>query len=402
MELYIITISLLFFIIIGITEKRKNDKNIEQIPIRINVNGIRGKSTITRMITSVLSEAGYNTVGKTTGTAPRIINNQLSEEIEIVRRPKGVSISEQIDVIDYAKNKRAEALVCECMAVNPDYQKVYQESMIQANIGVIINVLEDHLDLMGPSLDEIALAFSTTIPKNGTVVVQNNEYLSYFKKEAYRKNAEIIVADENEIPEGYLEKFNFVVFPNNVAITLAVAKSLGIEKDVALAGMLKMNPDPGTLTIDEINDGVSHYTFANGFAVNDPSSALEIWDMLLENVITDQSQKPIILFNGRPDRVDRSEQFAEDFFSKINTPFDAIIIGESLNCFESLDEFKEEYNITDLKIFDSVSTQEVISQIGESLDGRFIFGVGNIHGHGYDFLEHINRNKIDMEQSYEY
>lgn len=386
----------------GVAEKRKNDKNIEQIPIRINVNGIRGKSTITRMITSVLAEAGYNTVGKTTGTAPRIINNQLREEIEIVRRPKGVSISEQIDVIDYAKNKEAEALVCECMAVNPDYQKVYQESMIQANIGVIINVLEDHLDLMGPSLDEIALAFSTTIPKSGTVIVQNNEYLSYFKKEAYRKNARVIVADENEIPEGYLEKFNFVVFPNNVAITLAVAKSLGIEKDVALSGMLEMNPDPGTLTIDEINDGVSRYTFANGFAVNDPSSALEIWDMLLENVITDQSQKPIILFNGRPDRVDRSEQFAEDFFSKIDTPFDAIIIGESLNCFETLDELKEEYNITDLKIFDSVSTQEVISQIGESLDGRFVFGVGNIHGHGYDFLEHINRYKIDMEQIYEH
>ncbi|MEG0727688.1 MAG: poly-gamma-glutamate synthase PgsB, partial [Erysipelothrix sp.] len=390
------------FIIMGVAEKRKNDKNIEQIPIRINVNGIRGKSTITRMITSVLAEAGYNTVGKTTGTAPRIINNQLREEIEIVRRPKGVSISEQIDVIDYAKNKEAEALVCECMAVNPDYQKVYQESMIQANIGVIINVLEDHLDLMGPSLDEIALAFSTTIPKSGTVIVQNNEYLSYFKKEAYRKNARVIVADENEIPEGYLEKFNFVVFPNNVAITLAVAKSLGIEKDVALSGMLEMNPDPGTLTIDEINDGVSRYTFANGFAVNDPSSALEIWDMLLENVITDQSQKPIILFNGRPDRVDRSEQFAEDFFSKIDTPFDAIIIGESLNCFETLDELKEEYNITDLKIFDSVSTQEVISQIGESLDGRFVFGVGNIHGHGYDFLEHINRYKIDMEQIYEH
>lgn len=386
----------------GVLEKRKNDKNIEQIPVRINVNGIRGKSTITRMITSVLSEAGYNTVGKTTGTAPRIINNQESEEIEIVRRPKGVSISEQLDVIDYAQSKNAEALVCECMAVNPDYQKVYQESMIQATIGVIINVLEDHLDLMGPSLDEIALAFSTTIPKDGIVVVQNNEYLSYFKKEAYRKNATLIVADEDEIPQGYLEKFNFVVFPNNVAITLAVAKALGISKKTALEGMLKMNPDPGTLTIDEINDGVAHFTFANGFAVNDPSSALEIWNMLLQNEVVNQTEKPIILFNGRPDRVDRSEQFAEDFFSKIDTPFDAIIIGESLNCFEALDEFKEQYNIADLKIFESIPTQEVIQQLGNCLDGKFVFGVGNIHGHGYDFLEHINKNKIDMEQNYEY
>jgi UDP-N-acetylmuramyl tripeptide synthase len=56
-----------------IFEKRRNEKNLKKLKIRVNVNGIRGKSTITRLITAILKEAGYKVVGKTTGTAARIL-----------------------------------------------------------------------------------------------------------------------------------------------------------------------------------------------------------------------------------------------------------------------------------------------------------------------------------------
>ncbi len=45
----------------------------DSIPVRVNVNGIRGKSTVTRLITGVIQEAKYKTVGKTTGTSARMI-----------------------------------------------------------------------------------------------------------------------------------------------------------------------------------------------------------------------------------------------------------------------------------------------------------------------------------------
>ena len=54
-----------------IVEKLQNERNLKKLRIRVNVNGIRGKSTITRMIFSILREAGYHVVGKTTGTAAR-------------------------------------------------------------------------------------------------------------------------------------------------------------------------------------------------------------------------------------------------------------------------------------------------------------------------------------------
>lgn len=65
----------------------------------------------------------------------------------------------------------ADALVSECMAVNPDYQIVFQEKLLQANIGVIVNVLEDHMDVMGYTLDEVAEAFTATIPHNGHLII---------------------------------------------------------------------------------------------------------------------------------------------------------------------------------------------------------------------------------------
>lgn len=112
-----------------IFEKRRNEKNLKKLKIRVNVNGIRGKSTITRLITAILKEAGYKVVGKTTGTAARILYWNQEEEEEIKRKPRGVSISEQIRVVNKAAKVGAEALVCECMAVRPDYQKVFQHDI---------------------------------------------------------------------------------------------------------------------------------------------------------------------------------------------------------------------------------------------------------------------------------
>ena len=95
--------------------------------MRININGIRGKSTVTRLITGIVTEAGYKTIGKTTGTSARMIYWFTDEEKPIVRRPEGPNIGEQRRVVKEAAKLKAEALVSECMAVNPDYQITFQE-----------------------------------------------------------------------------------------------------------------------------------------------------------------------------------------------------------------------------------------------------------------------------------
>ena len=61
LELIVTLVCLCVLITLGIIEKR-NNRNVEKLKIRINVNGIRGKSTITRMTCAVLKKRiqGYS------------------------------------------------------------------------------------------------------------------------------------------------------------------------------------------------------------------------------------------------------------------------------------------------------------------------------------------------------
>ena len=88
--------------VLGIREQLAQKRNVKKIPIMVNINGIRGKSTVTRLITSILTEAGYKTVGKTTGTAARMIYWFQDDEDIIVRQTQGANIGEQLKVLQKA------------------------------------------------------------------------------------------------------------------------------------------------------------------------------------------------------------------------------------------------------------------------------------------------------------
>ena len=353
-------------------------RNVEKIPIRVNINGIRGKSTVTRLITSILTEAGYKTVGKTTGTAARMIYWFQDDEDIIVRQPQGANIGEQLKVLQKAADLNAEALVCECMAVNPDYQKVFQFRMLEANIVVIVNVLEDHLDVMGPTTDEIAMAFSNTIPYNGYLVVDNGPYVRYFTEECKKRNTKIVVADNSKIQEGLIEKFGYTIFEDNISLALAVAEILNIEPEMAFRGMLNANPDPGAATITNFGKAGQNSIFVNGFAANEPSSTLAIWDKIKETL--PNTENPIVLFNGRDDRVDRTDQFIEDCFPYLSEKATLVAMGEGSDRIQKaidsgkLPNIKQFIDLSDLEI------DELIERLYSMSKNRILYGIGNIHG----------------------
>lgn len=388
MEFVAVLLLLLLLIIIGVREQRKNNKNLKKINLRVNVNGIRGKSTITRLISSILAEAGYNNIGKTTGTAARTIYGQNKEEKEIKRRPRGVTISEQIGVIDEAARNNVDSLVCECMAVRPEYQKIYQEKMIKANVGIIVNVLEDHLEEMGPTTNEIAQAFTSTIPYNGILIISQGKYTDYFSKIAEERNTEVYIADEDEIPEAYLDKFEYVVFPNNISISLAFARAMGIDKETALKGMLKANQDPGALIIKNIKENGNESVFVNAFAANDPNSTLEVWDKIhKEGYLENIKNKALVIFNSREDRVDRTEQFSKDCIPYLGEDIDLLLMGSAVDSI--LDEYEKGRfkNVSTLINYENKSGYDVKNKVDELMANRLVFCIGNIHGEGEVFLE---------------
>ncbi|MDN6259239.1 MAG: poly-gamma-glutamate synthase PgsB, partial [Corynebacterium sp.] len=63
------------------------------LDINVHVNGIRGKSTVTRMIGGVLRESGKTTISKTTGTYACVIDSQAGERP--IKRTGPANINEQ-------------------------------------------------------------------------------------------------------------------------------------------------------------------------------------------------------------------------------------------------------------------------------------------------------------------
>ena len=164
-------ILLIILIIIGSVESYYHRYYLKNIPIRIHVNGSRGKSSVTRLIAAGLREADKKVFAKTTGSSPRIIN-EVGEDI-VIHRLRSASIGEQVRLIRNFSKQNIDILIIECMAVQPQYQWVAEQKMIKSTISVITNVRPDHLDEMGHTLYENTMSLSNTIPFNGIFITSS-------------------------------------------------------------------------------------------------------------------------------------------------------------------------------------------------------------------------------------
>jgi poly-gamma-glutamate synthase PgsB/CapB len=289
----------------GVLEQRRHDRNLDAIPVRVLVNGTRGKSTITRLIAGALRGGGLTTVAKTTGTAARFIHPDTSEEP--VRRRFGIpDVGEQIGVVERAARYRPDALVMECMALRPPLQEVSQTKLIRATIGVLSNVRPDHLTEMGPTLDDVARSLSRAMPRGGVCVTAERDRLPLLAAEAARRDCRLLAVDPESVSDAELAGFDWLTFKENVAIALAVAELLGVPRGAALRGMWATPPDPGALTVTRYRHRGGLLRFANVMAANDPQSTLlNIAELTRQRLI----RAPVYgVINCRRDRPERNAQ----------------------------------------------------------------------------------------------
>lgn len=284
-------------------------RRLKMVPHRIHVNGIRGKSTVTRLIAGMLREADMVTVGKSTGSFAAVIRPDGADQP--LHRTGSPTILEQINVVRDWVTPFVDAIVMECMAINPRYQKVSEERIIRSTIGVITNVREDHQDVMGETLPEIARSLMSSCPKNGILVTaeQNPELLDIMFDEARRRGTSLIVADPSQVRSEEVSAFDYISFEENIAIVLAIAELLNIPRHVAMEGMVKAPADPGVLRIERYRIAGKNVTWANLFAVNDRESMVAAAEKL--RPYTGENTTAVGILNNRTDRQRRALQFAD-------------------------------------------------------------------------------------------
>ena len=384
MELTLISINALICIIIillilGIIESRLHINAINKIPIRIHVNGTRGKSSVVRLIAAGLREGGLKTFAKTTGTIPRIINDK-GKDLEL-HRLRSATIGEQIKLIRFFGKKSPDALVMECMAVNPQYQWISEHKIVKSTLGVITNVRRDHVDEMGSTIEDIAYSLSNTIPFNSKVLTSEKLSLKYLKNIANQRNSKIINSTDYNVDSDYMDKMPYLEHKENVNLALAVCEQVGIKRKKALDGMLKTKPDPGALLIWNLEN---NNKFISAFAANDPDSTFKVWELIKSK----EKNKTCFFLNSRDDRRYRTNQLIDLVLNRIN-PDLFIIRADNVEA-----RIAKHGNKTKIKNFTMKSNQnDVINYILE-LNQYTIVGIGNIVGWGEDFISRLKKFKI--------
>jgi gamma-polyglutamate synthase len=309
---------------------RRHQRLLEQLHIRIHVNGIRGKSSVTRLVAAVLREAGYVTLAKTTGSAARVIDPAGVETP--IHRGGAATINEQVGVIARYVTPEIEAIVVECMAVNPLYQRVAQDRIIRGDITVITNVREDHQEVMGETLEQIADSMSVTIPQDGVVITaEARPHLrERIERNAARRRAEFHFADASEVDDAAMVGFDYLEFRENVAVGLKVADVLGIDREVAMRGMWKAVPDIGALRLATVELMGKDVLWVPMFAANDRESVVSIFESLEPQL---KGRTRIGLLNNRADRGRRAELFADVAADALQPYLDHIV---TLGAYEAI------------------------------------------------------------------
>jgi len=375
----------------GVVETRRHDRNIARIPVRVHVNGTRGKSSVTRLIAGGLRASGRRTFAKTTGTMARMILPDGSEvDVYRVGRP---NLIEQTRIVRRALEERAEALVIECMAVSPELQPISELKLVKSTIGVITNVRPDHLDVMGPTVDDVARALSQTLPRSGHAFTAERERVHILEAVARERGSVLHVSDAGDVFEADLAGFSYFEHAENVALALAVCGHLGVERAVALRGMQEATPDPGVLRRYTVRSGDKEVEFVNAFAANDPDSTYLIWQRLGLDRATPGLRR-IVLANCRGDRLQRSGQIAELVASRL--PADHVVLtgeGTALVALQAVSKGLDRERISDLG---GMSAERVYERILNLVEGRgVVVGIGNIVGLGQEIVLHFSNRAVE-------
>lgn len=391
---YVLIALLLFLVVLFGYEHWAHRRRLSRIRIRIHVNGSRGKSSVTRLIAAGLRAGGISTCAKTTGTLPRVI---LPDGRELpVYRPMGANIIEQIRVVSVARKAGAEALVVECMALQPAFQWLSESKLVRATHGIVTNVRPDHLDVMGPDETAVAQALCGMVPRNGKFYSAEERVQEPIVHACNDRKSEcvFITAEQvSAISGADLHPFKDRAHPQNVALALKVCADLGVERKTALAGMWRALPDPGALTEHRLNFFGRDIMFLNGFAANDPVSTRDLW----EEALVRQGMFPlrVALFNLRADRADRSLQLARAYASWTQADF-LVLMGTGTFLFARAAS-DAGIDTSSLIFLEGMRVEEIFERIvSVAKQPVLVVGMGNVGGQGLDLAQYFANRALPL------
>src|SRR5690625_674298 len=373
---------------LGVMETLLHRRILRRLPVRVHVNGTRGKTSVVRLIAAGLRGGGKRVCSKTTGSFAAVTGPD-GEDYPLYR-PNQPNIIEQMRVMRRLAGFEPEIIVMECMALQPHFQSLTERQMVRSTHGVITNARADHLDVMGPGPADVALALAGTVPYGARLFTAEHEYLDTFRMAAKDRKTEVFATTEDDVAQvtnDELARFKYAEHAENVALALNVCKALGVERAAALAGMQQLEPEVGATQVQTIDFFGRNIIFVNAFAANDPDSTEIIWERVIEHY--GQNRYKLAVVNCRFDRPHRSQQLAE--VAGRWTPADHYVLTGSGTLLFARAAVRAGIAANHMTIAEGLDQHELFETVLEHTQGTaLIVGMCNVHGGGAELARQFN------------
>lgn len=365
---------------------------LRRLPVRVHVNGTRGKTSVVRLIAAGLRAGGRRVCAKTTGSFAALTGPDGQDYP--IHRPNQPNIIEQMRIMRRLVGFRPDVIVMECMALQPHYQALSERQMVRSTHGVITNARADHLDVMGPTAHDVALALAGTVPFGAQLFTAEDEHLDVFRMAVKDRGSSLHVTtaeDADAISMEDMAAFHYAEHPENVALALAVCKALGVDPDIALSGMQQLQPEVGATQIQQLDLYGRDLIFVNAFAANDPDSTEMIWEKVIDHY--GQGRYKLAVVNCRFDRPQRSQQLAE--VAGRWTPADHYVLMGSGTLLFARAAVAAGIPPSHMTVAEGLDQHELFETVLEHARGSaLIVGMCNVHGGGAELARHFNNRAI--------
>lgn len=380
---------------LGTLEMLIHKRVLARLPIRIHVNGTRGKTSLVRLIAAGLRAGGLRVCSKTTGSFAALTDPDGQDYP--LHRPSQPNIIEQMRVLKRMVAFEPDVVVVECMALQPQYQALTEQKMVRSTHGVITNARPDHLDVMGPEPDDVALALAGSTPNSARLFTAERKYLSIFERACQDRKSKLIATTEDDVAQVDLQAlsaFRYAEHAENIALALAVCVDLGVEQTTALSGMQQLKPEVGATRVLELAFFGRTIVFVNAFAANDPESTAMIWEQVIAH--HGHNRARIAVVNCRFDRPQRSQQLAQ--MATTWTAADHYVLMGSGTLLFARAAVRGGLSPSVMTVAEGLDTVETFETVLEQADGdALIVGMCNVHGGGAELARYFN-NRAQRSQ----
>jgi len=415
-------------------ERVRLDRARAAVPLRVVATGTRGKTTVARLLASVLREDGRTVLAKTTGSEPCLVLPDGS--VERIRRRGPASILEQKALLHRAARLRSDAVVAEIMSIHAENHMVEGRRILVPHLVLATNFLVDHTEAQGDTPEDVGSVLALAVPEGATVLTPEGSCPAAFRSAVAAAGATLVEVPAGDYASGAPPRpAPFPTFPENVALVVAAARHLGVGDDVIRRGIARARHDVGALGVWRVPSGSGGERAAsagapgvptpcvhlvNAFAANDPAATVRVYEQVMEELasfpgLPEGGMPPsgpagarharcVGLLSLRADRGDRTLQWADALAAGLLERFDALLVtGLHAPALERRlrharagrragpeAEPAEAATIVPVRVLRRSSAEEMtraaLSEVGPS--GGIVFGFGNIGGPGLELVAH--------------